>query len=398
MTISKAGHADAARWPSPAPPALWQLGFRPFYLVASIFAALSIALWAAQVEGWLPYAYLRGPWWHAHEMLFGFALAVITGFLFTAGRNWTGHPTPTGRWLMGLVLLWIAARVLVLSPLAWAAAATNIAFPLAVAVSLGIPVWRARSRRNYVFVGLLVLMALAAGLFHLAHLGVVSPPPLLGLQLGLDVVLFVMAVMAGRIVPMFTHNAIPDAAPRRVAGLEVAALGAILVMAGADVLQVRGVPIAAICGAGALLHLLRWLLWRPYRTLRTPILWILHVAYAWIPLHLALRAMGELGHVASSLATHALTVGAMGGLIIGMITRTARGHTGRPLVASRGDVTCYVLVLLAAITRVGLPMWDPELMARAIWISALLWSAAFALYAITYWPVLTRPRLDGKPG
>ena len=184
--------------------ALWQLGFRPFYLLASSFAALSIALWAAQFAGWLSHPYLSGPLWHAHEMLFGFTLAVVV--------------------------------------------------------------------------------------------------------------------------------------------------------------------------------------------------WVLHAAYAWIPLHLALRAASQWGWIGGTLATHALTVGAIGGLVIGMMTRTARGHTARALRADRFDVACYGLVLLAAVVRVGIPLAAPAWGPQAVVVSAALWSAGFGLYALRYWPVLNRPRLDGKAG
>src|SRR3982751_1595899 len=143
---------------SPPRFALWELGFRPFYLLASMFAALSIPLWALQFSGILGHAYLAGPVWHAHEMLFGFTLAVIVGFLFTAGRNWTNQPTPTGPTLAALAALWVAGRVLVLTPWAFAAAAANVAFPLAAAVALAIPFVKAGNRRNYFFVGLLTLL------------------------------------------------------------------------------------------------------------------------------------------------------------------------------------------------------------------------------------------------
>ena len=180
--------------------ALWQLGFRPFYLLASAFAALSIPLWALQIAGVLHHPYLAGPLWHAHEMLFGFALAVIVGFLFTAGRNWSNQPTPSGATLAALAGLWLAGRVLVVTPFGWAAAAANVAFPLAAAIALAIPFIKARNRRNYFFVGLLVLLSAAAGFFHLAQLGVVGTPPAgAGVQFGLDVVLFIASVMAGRV-------------------------------------------------------------------------------------------------------------------------------------------------------------------------------------------------------
>jgi uncharacterized protein involved in response to NO len=125
---------------------------------------------------------------------------------------------------------------------------------------------------------------------------------------------------------------------------------------------------------------------------------VLHLAYAWIPVHLLLRALAELGAVAPTLAVHALTVGAIGGLVIGMMTRTARGHTGRPLRADGWEVACYVAVLLAAAVRVGLPLVQPAWTLHAVQASAALWSAGFGLYAVRYWPVLSRPRLDGRPG
>ncbi|HEX7438550.1 MAG TPA: NnrS family protein, partial [Caldimonas sp.] len=217
---------DEPQRPAAAPPgfALWQLGFRPFYLLASLFAALSIGLWAAQFAGWLGRPYLSGPLWHAHEMLFGFTLAVIVGFLFTAGRNWSNRPTPTGLPLAALAALWVAGRVLVLTPFGWAAAVVDAAFPLAAAAALAIPFWASRNARNYFFVGLLVLLGVADLGIHLSQLGVLDLPAWLGLQIALDMVLFIMAVMAGRVIPMFTNNGVPGAGAVRHAVLEKVAL------------------------------------------------------------------------------------------------------------------------------------------------------------------------------
>ena len=378
--------------------ALWQLGFRPFFLLASVFAALSIGLWAAQFAGWLPRPYLSGPLWHAHEMLFGFTLAVMVGFLFTAGRNWSNRPTPTGLPLAALALLWVAGRVLVLTPFGWAAAIVNAAFPLAAAAALAVPFWAARNRRNYFFVGLLVLIGMAEMGVHLSQLGVLNLPAWLGVQIALDIVLFIMAVMAGRVIPMFTNNGVPGAGAVRHAMLDKAALASVLVLLAADLLRLHGIALAAIALFCAGAHALRWAFWKPWTTWRTPLVWVLHAAYAWIPLHLALRAASELGWVSGSVATHALTVGAAGGLVIGMMTRTARGHTARPMRADGFDVACYTLVLAAAVVRVGVPLVVPVWAVHAIVCSAGLWSAGFGLYAVRYWPVLTHPRLDGKPG
>lgn len=378
--------------------ALFALGFRPFYLLASIFAALSIPLWALQFSGLLPHPYLAGPVWHAHEMLFGFTLAVIVGFLFTAGRNWSNLPTPTGWKLAALAALWIAGRVLVLTPWAIAAAVVNVLLPLLAAVGLGVPFFKAKSKRNYFFVGLLALFSVAAAVVHLSQLGLIQAPAWLGLQTALDMVLFIIAVMSGRVVPMFTNNGVPGAVATRNPNADKVALGSILVLLGLDAVGIRGWPVAAIAIVGCLTHAWRWLLWQPWKTLSVPLVWVLHLAYAWIPVHLILRALGELGRVNPSVAIHALTVGAVGGLIIGMMTRTAKGHTGRPLRADRYETTCYVLVAASAAVRVLVPLLAPAQTIHAVLVSAVLWSAGFGLYAVRYWPILSRPRIDGRPG
>jgi uncharacterized protein involved in response to NO len=391
---------EEPRRPSDRAPAfaLWQLGFRPFYLLASLFAALSIGLWALQLAGWLERPYLAGPLWHAHEMLFGFALAVVVGFLFTAGRNWSNRPTPTGLPLAALAALWLAGRVLVLTPFGWAAAIVNTAFPLAAAIALAIPFIASRNRRNYFFPALLLMLAVAALLVHLAQLGVLMLPGWVGIQLALDILLFIMAVMAGRVVPMFTNNGVRGATATRHPAVERAALGAVLALLLADALGLPGWTLLSIAVFGAIAHTVRWLLWQPWKTLRTPLVWVLQLAYAWMVVHLALRAAAQLGWLVPSIAIHALTVGAAGGLIIGMMTRTAKGHTGRPLVADRCDTACYVLVALAALLRVAVPPIAPEQTVNSVLLSAALWSAGFALYALRYAPVLLRARLDGKPG
>jgi uncharacterized protein involved in response to NO len=143
---------------------------------------------------------------------------------------------------------------------------------------------------------------------------------------------------------------------------------------------------------------MRALLWRPWRTLRNPMVWILHAGYLWIPVHLALRALAEAGLVAPPLATHALTVGAIGALTLGMMTRTARGHTGRPIQAGRSEVVAFGLVTAAAVTRALVPIAIPAAYRDAVIASACMWSVAYAVFAARYWPILTRPRIDGKAG
>lgn len=384
--------------------ALWDLGFRPFYLLASGFAALSVPLWAAQFAGWLGTPALPGTLGHAHEMIHGFALAVITGFLFTAARNWSGQPTPTGVHLMVLAGIWLAARLAAFTPWLWTSMVLNVLFALGVAQGLGRALLRGENRRNDFFV--LVLLAMGAGslAIHLARLGSWPLPGEHGVQCALDLVLFVVVVMAGRVIPMFTNNAIAGANAGRRAWLDRLALGATLAVLASDLASTNVWLRCACLGVACAAHVMRWLLWRPWRTLAHPLVWVLHLAYLWVPVHLAMRLaagvapLGMAGAPAQSLAIHALTVGAIGGMIVGMMIRTTRGHTGLALRADAFDVSAIALVNLAALLRVLLPWLAPGATLAAILASSLAWALAFAVYAWRYGPALCRPRADGQAG
>jgi len=378
--------------------ALWNLGFRPFYLLASLFSAFSVLLWAAQFSGYLPFAYLHGPAWHGHEMLFGYTTAVIAGFLLTAVRVWTNQPTPSGVPLMALAALWVCGRVLILTPLAIAAAVVNAAFPVAVAAAISIPLLRAHNVRNYFFVALLALFGVLTFAVHLALQGRLELSPRFGFQLALDVVLFIMVVMGGRVIPMFTNNGIPGTNATRHALVEKLALGSVIFLFAADLLLLPPTVVAMIALAGGLAHGVRLYLWKPWRAFAAPLVWILHTGYAWIVVYLGLRGLSGLELLTGLSVTHALTVGAIGGLTLGMMTRTARGHTGRALVADGFELTMFLLIQVAAVVRVFGGAASPQLYMVSVQLSGFLWAAAFGLYAIRYWPVLTHPRLDGKPG
>ncbi|MDI4634072.1 NnrS family protein [Pelomonas sp. V22] len=378
--------------------ALWELGFRPFYLLAAGFALFSVPLWALQFSGLIQAPLLRGSAWHAHEMLFGYTLAVVIGFLFTAGRNWSGQATPTGRPLMLLAALWLLARVLVLTPWTWAALLVNLAVPWGGAWGLWRALKRGSNRRNYFFVGLLVAMGAAAGVLHLNLMGLLQLPTGLGLPVALDIVLFMIAVMAGRILPMFSNNGVPGLNAQRKAAVERASLGTVLALLAFDGLGITGLPLLALLALAAVVHALRLLLWQPWRVLAKPLVWVLQLAYAWLPVHLALRFGAQLGWWASGPATHALTLGLIGMITMGMITRTALGHTGRPLQAGPVELLAYLALGLAAVVRVFVPLLWPAALLVSVQISTLLWVFAFGLYLWRYGPMLMRPRADGLPG
>jgi uncharacterized protein involved in response to NO len=365
--------------------ALLALGFRPLYLLAGLYAALSVPLWAAQFAGWLPGA---NPLWHAHEMLFGYAFAVIAGFLLTAVRVWSGRPTPTGLSLGLIASLWLLARFVALYSLQ-SAAWVDLAFAIAVAIGIGRPLLASGNRRNWFFIGLMLVLGAASIAF--------TRYSRIGLFVGLDVVLFIMAVMGGRVIPAFTNSAIPGAGARRNQVVEYGALGSVLLLLILDLMELF-VPAAIVCLIAAPFHAVRLALWSPWATRSRPILWILHLSYAWIVVHLVLRGLTGFDLVASGFSTHALTVGAIGGLTLGMMTRTSRGHTARPLEVGGAELAAYVMVHAAAAVRVFLPLVFPEAYVAFIVASAALWFAAFGLFTLVYIPILTQPRLDGKPG
>ena len=364
--------------------ALFALGFRPLYLLAGAYAALSVPLWAAQYAGWVPGA---NPLWHAHEMLFGYAFAVIAGFLLTAVRAWTSRPTPSGAALAGIAALWMAARFSAPYSLQ-VSSLLDALFALAVAWGIGRPILASRNR-NWYFVAFVLALGAASSAFQ-AY-------PRIALAVGLDLVLLVVSIMGGRVIPAFTNNAVPGAGARRNRWVEYGALGSVLLLIALDGVE-WSVGAALLCLVGACLHGARVALWAPLATRGRPILWVLHLSYAWVVIHLLMRGLAGFDLVPSALATHALTIGVIGGLTLGMMTRTSRGHTARPLKVGSWEVTAYVLVHAAAFVRVILPLVAPGAYAACVELSAALWCAAFAIFTAVYYPILSRPRLDGQPG
>ncbi|HAF56501.1 MAG TPA: short-chain dehydrogenase [Thauera sp.] len=375
---------------------LWALGFRPFYLLAALFAAIAVPVWAVAYSGAIELP-MPGIWWHAHEMIFGFAVAVIIGFLFTAGRNWTGLDTPTDRPLMVLAAVWLAGRLaMAFGSGAWVAIVDLAFLPVAAGMLLKVLI-KARSKRNY-FVGALpALLALANLVFHLAALGVIEADPLMAMHLALGLVVVLETIVGGRVIPMFTFNAVRGVRQWRNVKLDWAA--AIATGVALLLWALGGDGSAGVVSlVAAVLQAVRLGGWNPWATRSQPLLWVLHLSYLWIPLGLALIALTQFGVLPRSAGIHALAIGATGGLIIGMITRTALGHTGRMLVAGPIETAAYALVLLAAAVRVLTVALIPAAQLGGVHAAATLWSLAFLLYLWRYTPFLLRARVDGKEG
>lgn len=387
--------------PEPAWPLL-RLGFRPFYLLAACFAALSVPLWIGQWMGLLPAPRsMPAVFWHAHEMIFGFVLAVVSGFLLTAVRNWTGKSTPSGWQLAALAGFWLLARVLnYTGPATWACFA-DLAFVSLVGASLARVLLAANNVRNYFVVWVFAAVFVAAGLFHPAMLGVVpklAVSPMTALHAALFVMSLLAMVIAARIIPSFTANTLPGVWQWRHELLDtwtVSASGAayLLLLGQADERLT-----ATVCLMAALLHAARLIGWNPRATLRHPMLWILHLSYSWFVVTFVLFAASAIGIVPRSAGIHALAFGALSGLIAGMMTRTALGHTGRLIQAGWIEVAMFVLIPMAAILRIMPMLWPSLSYAPSMITAAVCWSLAFVLYLLKYTPYLTRARADGRPG
>lgn len=377
---------------------LWALGFRPFYILAAALSVLAVPVWLAQYLGWLKGAANIGLAWHMHEMVFGMAIAVIVGFLFTAARNWTGLPTPRGRHLAALALVWLAGRVaMLLAPPLLAALVDALFLPLAAW-----PLYRVISKsgnlRNMFLVVLLSLLTLANVLFHAASLGWLALSPVTPVHAAILIIVIIESVIGGRVIPMFTTNGAPGVKPvvrPRHDQLALALVGA------ASAAWVAGAPgplSAALCLLAACAVALRLIGWKSHRTLHVPLLWILHLSYAWIPIGFVLLGLAALGIGQASTAIHALVVGSMAGLIIGMMTRTTLGHTGRALKAGRFEAAMYLLIQAGALARVLAAFVPGQWRDAALLASGVFWTGAFALYLVVYTPYLLKARIDGKEG
>ncbi|TWB36508.1 NnrS family protein [Nitrospirillum pindoramense] len=393
--------------PYAGPPLLTE-GFRPFFLASAAWAAIALPIWVALLSGGIAGPPGLDPLaWHIHEMLFGFVMAGVAGFILTAIPNWTGRSPLRGVPLGALVALWLAGRLLALAalvstPPAIVVGAVDAGLPLALAAYAARQVVAARNWRNLMMaVPLLVLTA--ADLLMVAEGAGAAVPTGLGWRLGLAAIVILISAIGGRIIPAFTRNwlvkrgamALPPAKPGVVDRLALASLHVGL-LAWAFLANGHGVgPVAAggLLLTASALNLARLGRWRGWTTLAEPLLSVLHLGYLWLVAGAALLGASLLtGAVPTATAIHALTAGSIGTMMLAVMSRASLGHTGRTLTADRVTVWVYVLVNGAALSRiVASVMGDMPLSLLAL--SALAWVAAFLLFAGRYAPYWCRPRL-----
>lgn len=388
--------------------ALFNYGFRPFFFLAGLFAVISVPMWVGLFAGHLDMALVANPvLWHGHEMLFGFATAAIAGFFLTVVPNWTKVKATRGPVLMALAALWLIGRVAF-----WTQAiipyglviAADMLFLIALTATVIRPLIDPQHRRQFLFVPILLVLIAANAMTHLGILDVDIFDldwGARGLVLGIDVVIVLIVVMGGRVTPSFTSSYLGHGDPaikvRQNPQLDRAVLWATWAVLVADQL-VFETPIAGgVALIAGVLHAVRLAGWQGHRTLGNPILWVLHLAYGWLVVGLVLKGLGGFDLFRPNDVLHALTIGAMGTYILGIMSRASLGHTGRVIDAAPLTVVAYVLVSASALARLAVIVF-PSLTLEWVMISGLAWCVAFLAFMVVYAPILMRPRIDGRPG
>ncbi len=388
---------------------LFSLGFRPFFLAAGFYAALAVGAWS----GWL------GAFWnlpdiyptdqlHGHEMLFGFALAAVAGFQLTAVPQWTGATPLRGKGLAVLAGAWLLGRLGILGAGAlgpdagpWVAMVLDLLFPMALWLVIGAMLVAAQNRRNYVFIALLGLVNLANLAWHLEMLGIIEQGGRAAMTLMLNLLLIMIAVIGGRIIPLFSANWMRrqgvELAIRHPAWLQLAAIGGLILLAVLEPAAERLPPglLGTLALVTGLLHLVRLSCWRGWQTLAHPLVWIMHLGYLWLCLALILKGAGYLTElIPLTAARHAAAVGAVGTMIMAIMPRVSLGHTGRDLILPRPMLPAFTLIAAAAFLRVASPFLDEQAYQLTLLGSGLCWSLAFLIFSLTFAPMLLAPRVD----
>jgi uncharacterized protein involved in response to NO len=377
-------------------------GFRPFFFGGAAWAVIALALWICTLSGEISLPTAIDPLaWHRHEMLFGFVGAIIGGFLLTAVPNWTGR-LPIAGWPLGaLFALWAAARLALLFSAVsglWLAAVLDVGFFFVLGLLAAREVLEANNR-NLPVVGIILLFGTADAVDYLAITGVL-PTADLGWQLAIALVVLLISLIGGRIIPSFTRNwmtkrGIKKGLPTQPDRFDLVVIGATAVALLSWLTAPSGWPMGALLLGAAALQAVRWARWRGFRTFADPLVLVLHVGYAWIPVGLALLGFTLIGLVPRSAAIHALTAGAMATMILAVMSRASLGHTARELKANPATTLAYILVTAGAVLRVSasLRLIDYDI---GIEIAGLAWGSAFLLFLIAYAPVLWRPRIGEK--
>lgn len=380
--------------------------FRPFFLLTGVYGIVTVIAWMGFLFGGVSLPLGWSPLhWHSHEMLFGLIPLAIAGFLLTAVCNWTGAAPLHGKALFALIIIWIAGRTAMWTASWWPAsvvAAIDLLFLPVMAIYMTRVLLQHGNKRNLPIAAMLLLLSLANVMMHIGF--ITSDPQWLrwGELMALGLITLMMIVIGGRIIPLFTTNWLRNQGDqlggvKSFTVLDRAAIITTLLLIPIDFFTGTPWLTGVVALSAGVLNALRLIGWSGWRAAREPLLWILHLGYGWIVVALLLKSAAAFNLAAPTAWQHALGVGAMGTLILGVMTRVALGHTGRALALPRFAIAIYIAITLAALARVlaALQLLDYRV---GLLVAALGWSLAFGIFTLIYWPILTRPRADGRPG
>lgn len=380
---------------------LFALGFRIFFLLAGFAALALLILWQKMTTGIISPPYFSGTYWHAHEMLLGYTVAVIAGFLLTAVSNWTGKITLQNDGLVGLSLLWLYGRILPFYVGEFPdslIALVDLAFLPTLTFVIASSLIRAKNYKNLIFVVLLGLLFLGNVMIHAQMLEFCVNSAAKGIQLVIATVVLMILVIAGRVFPFFTEKGLKGVLIPRNPIIDVLAIGSAATLFLLQIFEFSGTFLALFALLTAGLNAWRLLTWFVFRIWFVPLLWVLYLGYSWLILGFIFTAFSAWELVLPSLALHAFTVGGIGVLTLGMMARVSLGHTSRAMKASNTIAVAFGLINVAVLFRVILPAiifsWSNVL----VYFATLVWLAAFSLFLFVYAPILTAARIDGKDG
>jgi uncharacterized protein involved in response to NO len=384
---------------------LFNLGFRPFFLGAAVFAIIAIVLWMAMyVFGWKLQVYGLPPAiWHAHEMIFGYAMAVIAGFLLAAVKNWTNIQTPHGLPLFLLFLLWALARAMPLFgesiPIEVIAILDNL-FLTMLFISVAVPVIKTKQWKNISIISKLLLMLASNVVFYLGVLGMLEHGIRWGLYSGLYLILALIFTMGRRVIPFFIEKGVGYSVQvKNWKWLDISSLVLFLLFWIVDILTPDTLLVALLSVILFLLHSMRMVGWYTKGIWQKPLLWVLYLAYGFLVIGFALKAAVFVFDISPYLAVHAFTFGGISLMTMGMMSRVSLGHTGRNISEPPAVLFwMFIIMFVGAVFRVLFPLIDPSHYQLWIFLSQVFWIISFSLFLFIYFPMLTQQRADGRHG
>ena len=380
--------------------ALFNLGFRPFFLATAYSAIFIMMIWGLLYTNVIQLNNYYGIIdWHSHEMLFGYAIAVIAGFLLTAVRNWTGVDTISQIPLAVLAGIWLLARILPFTPVpGLVIALLDVSFFFFLMLAIAHPIIKVKQWNNLIMVGIIAAFLLADVLVQAQHLGFMAKGVIQGNTLALYSVLLVIQVLTGRVMPFFTRVVVPGTEVVDRPRLEQVLLYTLILLAVADTLALNKLLISALAMILLVAHVIRIFPWFSKPVLNIPILWVLYAGYLWLLIGFVMKVFVGFDWITNNLVIHAWTVGTIGITSYGMMSRVSLGHTGREMLPPKLAIIGFYLLFIAAIIRVIFPLISMAHYILWIEISIFFWVLAFILFAIAYTPMLSQPRVDGQDG